>query len=59
MAQKKRSKKILRKWHLAMNEEENSIVELEWALLRLMTAFNRFNEKFPIGRLLSPQFRQA
>jgi len=44
MNPKQRPKKTLRKWHLAMSEEENSIVELEWSLLRLMTAFNRFNE---------------
>ncbi len=41
-----RSKKLksFRKWHLAKTKTDNTIVELEWALLRFMTAFNRYNE---------------
>lgn len=41
---KSKKTKTFRKWHLAKTEKESTIVELEWALLRLMTAFNRFNE---------------
>ena len=37
-------RKSFRKWHLAKTETDNTIVELEWALMRFMTAFNRYNE---------------
>ena len=35
----------LKPWHLVRNKADNEIVELEWALLRLMRSFNRFNEQ--------------
>lgn len=44
MEQSGSKKARFRKWHLVQTEVDNSTVEFEWALLRLNTAFNRFNE---------------
>jgi predicted MarR family transcription regulator len=44
MSQTRKKKTPYRKWHLVKSDIDNSTVEFEWALMRLNTAFNRFNE---------------
>jgi len=41
---KTKTGKTFRKWHLAKTEADSTIVDLEFGFLRLMRAFNRFNE---------------